>query len=69
LGKLTLKTTDMECIYDVGARLVAQLDKQKVRNFSNAPNRSQVTAGDVIQVDKASGVIKLVGRSVSVGLL
>jgi RuvB-like protein 2 len=42
-GKLTLKTTEMETIYDLGSKMVEALSKEKV------------TAGDVIAIDKASG--------------
>lgn len=42
-GKLTLKTTEMETIYDLGQKMIEALTKEKV------------TAGDVIAIDKASG--------------
>lgn len=42
-GKLTLKTTEMETIYDLGTKMIEALTKEKV------------TAGDVITIDKASG--------------
>lgn len=51
VGKLTLKTTEMETIYDLGAKMIESLTKQKVM------------AGDVITIDKASGKITVVGRS------
>ncbi|KAI7868332.1 RuvB-like 2 [Spinellus fusiger] len=50
-GKLTLKTTDMETIYDLGNKMIEALDKEKVM------------AGDVIAIDKASGRITKLGRS------
>lgn len=50
-GKLTLKTTDMETIYDLGTKMIEALTKEKV------------TAGDVISIDKASGKITRLGRS------
>jgi RuvB-like protein 2 len=50
-GKLTLKTTDMETVYDLGAKMIEGLTKEKV------------TAGDVISIDKASGRITRLGRS------
>ncbi|KAI9189211.1 RuvB-like protein 2 [Blastocladiella emersonii ATCC 22665] len=50
-GKLTLKTTEMETIYDLGAKMIEALNKEKV------------TAGDVITIDKASGRITRLGRS------
>ena len=52
-GKLTLKTTDMETIYDLGTKMIEALTKAKV------------TAGDVIGIDKASGKITKLGRSFS----
>lgn len=42
-GKLTLKTTEMETVYDLGQKMIESLLKEKV------------TAGDVITIDKASG--------------
>uniref|UniRef100_A0A383W6T9 RuvB-like helicase n=1 Tax=Tetradesmus obliquus TaxID=3088 RepID=A0A383W6T9_TETOB len=50
-GKLTLKTTEMETIYDLGAKMVESLSKEKV------------AAGDVIAIDKASGRVTKLGRS------
>ena len=43
VGKLTLKSTEMETVYDLGAKMVEALTKEKV------------TAGDVITIDKATG--------------
>ncbi|PVZ97325.1 hypothetical protein BB558_006698 [Smittium angustum] len=50
-GKLTLKTTDMETIYDLGQKMIDSLNKEKV------------IAGDVIQIDKSTGRITKLGRS------
>ncbi|KAG5357560.1 RuvB-like helicase 2 [Yarrowia sp. C11] len=50
-GKLTIKTTDMETIYDLGHKMIDSLSNEKV------------TAGDVISIDKASGRITKLGRS------
>lgn len=50
-GKLTIKTTDMETVYDLGNKMVDALSKEKV------------LAGDVISIDKASGRISKLGRS------
>jgi RuvB-like protein 2 len=50
-GKLTIKTTDMETLYELGTKMVESLAKEKV------------TAGDVISIDKASGKITKLGRS------
>jgi len=51
VGKLTLKTTEMETIYDLGNKLIDALTKEKVQ------------AGDVITIDKATGKITKLGRS------
>ncbi len=53
VGKLTMKTTDMETVYDLGHKMVEQVFKEKV------------SAGDVIQIDKASGKISRLGRAFS----
>mmetsp|Transcript_36026 Transcript_36026/g.70883 ORF Transcript_36026/g.70883 Transcript_36026/m.70883 type:complete len:384 (-) Transcript_36026:208-1359(-) len=50
-GRLTLCTTEMETVYDLGAKMIDALTKEKV------------TAGDVITIDKASGKISRLGRS------
>lgn len=50
-GKLTLKTTDMETVYDLGSKMIECLQKEKV------------TSGDVITIDKATGRISKLGRS------
>ncbi|GAB7366435.1 hypothetical protein MBLNU230_g8232t1 [Neophaeotheca triangularis] len=50
-GKLTLKTTDMETLYDMGTRMIDSMTKEKVM------------AGDVISIDKTSGRITKLGRS------
>ncbi|KAK9990802.1 hypothetical protein SO802_025787 [Lithocarpus litseifolius] len=52
-GKLTLKTTEMETVYDLGAKMIEALAKEKVQS------------GDVIAIDKASGKISKLGRSFS----
>ncbi|CAN4116713.1 unnamed protein product [Withania somnifera] len=52
-GKLTLKTTDMETVYDLGAKMIEALRKEKVQS------------GDVIAIDKSSGKITKLGRSFS----
>lgn len=53
LGKLTMKTTDMETIYELGNKMIDALSKEKVQ------------PGDVIQIDKASGKITKLGRSLT----
>lgn len=50
-GKLTIKTTDMETIYELGNKMIEGLTKEKV------------LAGDVISIDKASGKISKLGKS------
>lgn len=50
-GKLTIKTTDMETVYDLGQKMIDSLTKEKV------------TAGDVVIIDKATGKITRIGRS------
>ncbi|XP_059665277.1 uncharacterized protein LOC132311396 [Cornus florida] len=52
-GKLTLKTTEMETVYDLGGKMIEALGKDKVQS------------GDVIAIDKASGKITKLGRSFS----
>lgn len=51
IGKLTLKTTEMETIYDLGTKMIESVVKEKVQ------------AGDVITIDKATGKITRLGRS------
>jgi len=51
VGKLTLKTTDMETVYDLGSKMIECVVKEKVQ------------AGDVITIDKATGKITKLGRS------
>ena len=52
-GKLTMKTTDMETVYDLGTKMIEAISKAKVN------------AGDVISIDKASGRVTKLGRSFS----
>ena len=52
-GKLTIKTTDMETIYDMGTKMIDSMTKERVM------------AGDVISIDKASGKITKLGRSIT----
>lgn len=51
VGKLTIKTTEMETIYDLGTKMIESLTKEKVQT------------GDVITIDKATGKITRLGRS------
>jgi RuvB-like protein 2 len=50
-GKLTLKTTEMEAVYELGTKMIEALSKEKIG------------AGDVIAIDKASGRISRLGVS------
>jgi RuvB-like protein 2 len=50
-GKLTIKTTDMETIYDMGTKMIDSMSKERI------------IAGDVISIDKSSGKITKLGRS------
>ena len=52
-GKLTLKTTDMDSIFDLGGKMVEALTKEGV------------TAGDIITIDKNTGRVTKLGRSYS----
>jgi len=52
-GKLTIKTTDMETVYDMGPKLVEALVKEKIQ------------PGDVVSIDKLSGKVSRLGRSFS----
>ncbi|KAJ9082277.1 RuvB-like protein 2 [Entomophthora muscae] len=52
-GKLTLKTTDMETIYDLGQKMIESLNTEKI------------VAGDIMSIDKATGKISKLGRSYS----
>ncbi|KAK2196188.1 bifunctional P-loop containing nucleoside triphosphate hydrolase/RuvB-like helicase 2/RuvB-like/TIP49 [Babesia duncani] len=53
IGKMTMKTTDMETLYDIGHKLVDALRKENI------------TAGDIIQIDKNNGKITKLGRAYS----
>lgn len=52
-GRMTLRTTDMEAVYDLGQKMIEALLKERVH------------AGDVISIDKANGKITKLGRSFS----
>jgi RuvB-like protein 2 len=52
-GRIILKTTDMETVYDLGSKMIESIRKD------------QISAGDVITIDKSSGRITLIGRSFS----
>jgi len=50
-GKMTLKTTDMETMYDLGAKMIEQVQKDNIQ------------AGDVVTIDKSTGKVSLLGKS------
>jgi RuvB-like protein 2 len=52
-GKITMKTTDMETVYDLGQKMIEALQKEKVQSK------------DVITIDKSTGKITKLGRSLS----
>lgn len=52
-GKMTLRTTDMEAVYDLGQKMIDALMRERVQ------------VGDVITIDKANGKIGKLGRSFS----
>jgi hypothetical protein len=47
VGKLILKTTEMETVYDLGGKMIDSILKEKVQS------------GDVITIDKATGLDRL----------
>ena len=52
-GRITLKTTDMETQYDLGQKMIESIQKEKI------------SQGDIITIDKASGKISKLGRSLA----
>jgi RuvB-like protein 2 len=50
-GKITLKTTEMEAMYDLGQKMIEGITKEKI------------SPGDIITIDKASGKVNKLGRS------
>merc|ERR1712023_222513 len=50
-GKMTLMTTEMETMYDLGQKMIETIQKDDIQ------------AGDVITIDKSSGKISLLGKS------
>mmetsp|Transcript_27169 Transcript_27169/g.38934 ORF Transcript_27169/g.38934 Transcript_27169/m.38934 type:complete len:501 (+) Transcript_27169:131-1633(+) len=52
-GRVTICTTEMETVYDMGSKMLEMMTKEKV------------SAGDVISIDKASGKVTKLGRSFS----
>lgn len=53
MGKLTIKTTEMETTYELGQKMIDALVKDKVQS------------GDVISLDKSTGKVTRLGRSYS----
>lgn len=53
IGKITMKTTDMETIYDLGAKMIDSLVKERIQSK------------DIIMIDKSTGKITKLGRSIS----
>jgi len=51
VGKLTLKTTEMETVYDLGQKMIDSIMREKIQS------------GDVITIDKATGKVSRLGRS------
>lgn len=51
VGKITLKTTAMEAVFDMGQKMIDNIIKEKI------------SAGDIIKIDKSSGSITRLGRS------
>jgi len=52
-GRITLKTTDMETQYDLGQKMIEAIQKEKI------------VQGDIITIDKVSGKISKLGRSLA----
>lgn len=52
-GRITICTTEMETVYDMGSKMLEMMTKEKI------------SAGDIISIDKASGKITKLGRSFS----
>ncbi|KAM0937726.1 putative DNA helicase [Dioscorea sansibarensis] len=50
-GKLTMKTMDMEAVFELGGKMIEALMKEKVQS------------GDVVALDKVSGKVTKLGRS------
>lgn len=50
-GSITLKTTDMESVFDLGPRMIEQITRLKI------------DVGDVISIDRSTGNITKLGRS------
>ncbi|OII78051.1 RuvB-like DNA helicase [Cryptosporidium andersoni] len=53
VGRMALRSTDMETVYDIGGKMIECLQSENI------------VAGDVISIDKTSGKITKLGRSFS----
>lgn len=70
-GQLTLKTTEMETVYDLGEKVrPARVPRPRPVSLTpvlpqmiEALTKESVAAGDVITIDKASGRVTKLGRS------
>ena len=51
VGKVVVKTTEMEGVYDLGKKMVETFKKEKI------------IAGDVITIEKSTGTVSKLGRS------
>eukprot|EP01053_Blabericola_migrator_P006332 Blabericola_migrator_1__6331@NODE_3196_length_1955_cov_72_426907_g1999_i0_p1_GENE_NODE_3196_length_1955_cov_72_426907_g1999_i0NODE_3196_length_1955_cov_72_426907_g1999_i0_p1_ORF_typecomplete_len456_score96_30TIP49/PF06068_13/3_5e155TIP49_C/PF17856_1/2_2e18RuvB_N/PF05496_12/4_7e10RuvB_N/PF05496_12/0_61AAA/PF00004_29/1_5e08AAA_22/PF13401_6/2_9e07AAA_22/PF13401_6/1_6e03AAA_5/PF07728_14/0_00028AAA_5/PF07728_14/0_54AAA_16/PF13191_6/3_2e07Mg_chelatase/PF01078_21/0_00043Mg_chelatase/PF01078_21/0_83AAA_ len=51
-GTMTLKTTAIESLYNLGAKMIESLERQSI------------TAGDVISIEKSTGKVSKIGRSI-----
>ncbi len=64
---MTLKTTEMETIYDLGQKMIEALTKEKVQAGYGSYFFQIISFilffSDVIAIDKASGKISRLGRS------
>lgn len=50
-GRITLKTTDMEAVFDLGTKMIESM------------GRDRITAGDIVTIDKTNGKLTRLGRS------
>ena len=57
-GKLTLKTTEMETIYDLGTKMIEALTKEKVRHSKSAFLRL-LSARCLVAIERGSLVVHL----------
>ena len=63
IGSITLKTTDMETVSELGTK-VFNLQLCNLQMI-NSITKEKISAGDVITIDKANGHISRLGRSFS----